>query len=656
MKNTKLKHSHPPIPKDFIRFKAAKWGHYYYRCTANKFIKGEPRQCKYTIRSDKFNNYHGHEHIFEALRFPSKIESTIEKLKDNLNNAAVNLAGKGDLSLHFLRQPFFREFCFSMIDIGYSLSELSSPERLDLTDIFPIPSFYSLRSLFLTQSTQNNANQLLLMKNFGFASLVCDSGTINNVKYFDVFLCNPAEKLPAIPFYSQPHHTNTKEELKKQILAAVQKASEEEIIITGIIGDNLIAQQNAIKEITQMDIQFQSGIIRFPCLCHSINLVIHDLYKINADFRLLIDQLHSIGSVFNILSKIGNESERCPTHINTRWYADFEIAFFLLRHKGTIYECLPNFTANLAEEFSITIDSIHYFIQFELLFLCEILSKIKGAILILESDKTTLDRAFLVLQELKTQIGSLRSRRDNPVHQTVLEDFLNELYFRSSKTFNGQIIQLAFHLTLRGRADFRKSICHLVQPDSTIAFSLENPDDRKPIHLNPPKYDKYLINLDIDEEVLQAIEIETEDISPNASKDDSQNSIETENESTLDYHHDFDEREEIELMKSARALINETAPGMGLDPAIVYDQFGNWIFNSIQDFMSPQLLCQKIGPFWRRLQIASEWENLSQFARRLFSIATSEAACERGFSKRKKIQDVLRNRSKQSLISARLEF
>jgi hypothetical protein len=577
-------------------------------------------------------------------------------LKDDLNNAAVTLAGNGDLSLHFLRQPFFREFCFKMIDIGYSLSQFSSPDSIDLTDLFPIPSFHSLRSIFINQSAYNNAQQLKLIKNFGFASLVCDSGTVHNVKYFDIFICNPAEKLPSILFYSQPNHTNSKDEFKNQLQLAIHKATEEEIMITGIIGDNLIAQQNAIKELVQMELTPQSGIIRFPCLCHSINLVINDLCKINDDFRALIHQLHAIGCIFNQLNKMKNETQRCPIHINTRWFADFEIAFFLLRHKEQLYELLPHFNMNLSEEFSITTDRIDHFVQFELFFICEMLSKVKGAILILESDKTTLDRAYTVLEELKIQIMGVKSNRDDPIHQTIVDDFLNELHFRSTKTFNGQLLQLAFLLTLRGRADFRKSISNLVHPDSPLAFSLEKFNNRKPIQLNPPKYEKFLLNLEIDESTFESIEIETENLNPNYLNEEQYCSIHSEEESNINYHHDFEERPELATMNSAKLLINEIAPGMGLNPILLNDQFTNWIFNSIDDFISPQLIREKIGAFWRRLQITEEFEELAIFARRIFSIATSEAACERGFSKRKKTQDILRNRSKESLISARLKF
>jgi hypothetical protein len=250
----------------------------------------------------------------------------------------------------------------------------------------------------------------------------------------------------------------------------------------------------------------------------------------------------------------------------------------------------------------------------------------------------------------------VKSNLDDPIHQTIVDDFINELHFRSTKTFNVQLLHLAFLLTLRGRADFRKSISNLVHPNSPLAFSLEKFNNRKPFQLNPPKYEKFLLNLEIDESTFESIEIETENLNPNFPDEEQYCPVHSEEESNINYHHDFDERPELATMNSAKLLINEIAPGMGLNPILLNDQFTNWIFNSIDDFISPQLIREKIGAFWRRLQITEEFEELAIFARRIFSIATSEAACERGFSKRKKTQDILRNRSKESLISARLKF
>jgi hypothetical protein len=307
------------VPSGFEKTEPDKWGHFNYRCSSKKLVKGELRQCKKCYRHDRFPVAEKHQHVFEELCFLSAQDIGMEGLKQKLNQITVKLAGEGNLSINFIRQPFFKDFVYGVIDIGYSLSHFTNAETLNLTDMFPTASFFKLRQLFISQSEQAHMERFEEMQQFTNGSLACDAGTIDHKKYFDLFLCSPGELLMNIPFITTANHKNTKEMITSEIQTAIKIATENNFIIGGIVANNLIGQQTTIKEVIESTDCLQKGIINSPCLCHCLNLLFNDLQKVNGRFKTSIEILHKLAKFFNSKSELKKLPYRFPIHVLTRW-------------------------------------------------------------------------------------------------------------------------------------------------------------------------------------------------------------------------------------------------------------------------------------------------------------------------------------------------
>ena len=144
-------HSRTNIPEGFCLVKNILNNRYYYKCNQTIFIKGEIRDCKFVIRSDKYKNNITHGCIFEKLIIPTQKDINIQRIREKFLLALVNVIGHCNISINTARSSQFRKFCNRLITIGVNIS-LNGLAEIDLNKLLPSPSFYKIRKTFVNQS------------------------------------------------------------------------------------------------------------------------------------------------------------------------------------------------------------------------------------------------------------------------------------------------------------------------------------------------------------------------------------------------------------------------------------------------------------------------------------------------------------------------
>ena len=91
-------HSRTNIPEGFCLVKNILNNRYYYKCNQTIFIKGEIRDCKFVIRSDKYKNNITHGCIFEKLIIPTQKDINIQRIREKFLLALINVIGHCNIS------------------------------------------------------------------------------------------------------------------------------------------------------------------------------------------------------------------------------------------------------------------------------------------------------------------------------------------------------------------------------------------------------------------------------------------------------------------------------------------------------------------------------------------------------------------------------
>lgn len=320
-------------PPGFIRYKKDGSKGYYFRCAK---VDSNGETCKFEYRYDrKPKNGTNHTCTFkERLKEPGIIEKNVVQRK--ILRLIVYLLAKSNSSISFGTKKDTHIILANFMQIGREID----PDT-DITELFNKATYRSVRRMYLTEANNSFQNHYIEFVPFKLVSLAIDGGTVHNKYHFDVYICNPLERIPPLMVYSTKDHMKSTETISKDILDAIN--SVRELTIVGIVGDNYKAQVKAVKEIITMQLQKSNYIIWCPCSCHVINLILQDSYKKSRYFRNNIDQLRRIGKRYNAMPRSPNVIRKtCPMHIPTRWVIDLDIAVFLLSVKSELINLFQN--------------------------------------------------------------------------------------------------------------------------------------------------------------------------------------------------------------------------------------------------------------------------------------------------------------------------
>jgi len=141
---------------------------------------------------------------------------------------------------------------------------------------------------------------------YQYCALSVDAGKNNGSSYLLINLCNSIKKTYPIIIHLEENFRGDYENYKKVMRDLCIKLISQNILICGIVSDNLPVQEKAYNHALSSSFQFEStdpmisSIIWIPCGCHLLALTINDLEKSNFSFKhdieILIEHYHALTS------------------------------------------------------------------------------------------------------------------------------------------------------------------------------------------------------------------------------------------------------------------------------------------------------------------------------------------------------------------------
>ena len=184
---------------------------------------------------------------------------------------------------------------------------------------------------------------------YQYCALSVDAGKNNGASYLLINLCNSIKKTYPIIIHLEDNFRGDYENYKKVMRDLCIKLISQNIIICGIVSDNLPVQEKAYNHAFSSSFQFEStdpmisSIIWIPCGCHLLALTINDLEKSNFSFKhdieILIEHYRALTSkkVRQLLRK--NSPKLC----STRWTCYYDVSKFIIKNQIEIFEIFRSF-------------------------------------------------------------------------------------------------------------------------------------------------------------------------------------------------------------------------------------------------------------------------------------------------------------------------
>ena len=364
-------------------------------------------------------------------------------------------------------------------------------------------------------------------------------------------------------------------------------------------------------------------------------MVLIDVYKNNQLFCKWVGFIRDLGKRYNEFERIQKTRHYCPEHVPTRWVNDLDIAFFLYKHKN---DALTRAGNEKHREF-ITSGKLQDMVV--------ILLPFRASLQTLESSKCKISDIYQTISNMISYYDAHDSVLVNCDSHSIIETIQTCLKFRVSSKKEFEIIQLAYTLTPAGRTEIRENLKEGSYQKDTFNIYIENSLNFELKYVrtilkdigSPLFFDSEEEDDDDVEEINDLENMEEENIIDESEEDD--------------LIHGNNYRTMLEIATNVLCDISEL---MNIDKDAVIMEYTNWIYGKISD---PMLICNKIfwdsnvGYMWRILE-NDNYPNLSKISRLLHSIIASESCNERGFSKRKYIQNRRRTRMSTQLANALL--
>jgi hypothetical protein len=281
--------------------------------------------------------------------------------------------------------------------------------------------------------------------------------------------------------------------------------------------------------------------------------------------------------------------------------------------------------------------------------MCRILLPFRFAVTILEKDGCHCGCALGILRRVQRTLRSYGDDLLNGGYKEIAEALANAIEERISRTMDGQFLEAAFALTQEGRGRMRHSMVGAIatdfsdakQWDETLLF------DSHYASLFQGENKKFLQPM-VDSSSADRRRVEAEDIITGE---------------LLIGDEDYPDKgvgngipPDQGPYMNALVVLQELAQGLKISAEKIGKQFTAWIYNAIllepikQQYEAPS------AEFWRTLSEIPDWKELSLLARIIFTAPSSEAVCERNFSRRKWLTERTSPGTKPDLMEARVQM
>jgi hypothetical protein len=550
----------------------------------------------------------------------------------------------------------FAEMIAETLKLGMTMASSNSP--CGLVMVKDALKRRQMRNAIIDSCEKSHAERIHDLVHFIYCSWAVDRGTVSSQSFYDVFVCNAGMELAPAKIDTHIGLAKDSVTVHNCLKISFGKCRDAGLCPVFIVADNEIAQRKGIIDfISSLP---KSFFMRFlPCVCHTICLVLHDVFKDSAEFQKEILAIRAISKLYNQHRTDGHRrgclpNPLCPSHISTRWIFDFDIIWFLHIHRDLVLPVLRLLPANSFKEMGSNQGRCIGLLEGRTAMLGLLLLPFRYAVASLEKDSSHYGCALGTLRCVQRTLRAYGDDYLDAGHKEMAEALALAMEDRMSRTLDGQFLEAAFALTQEGRWRMRCSMPGAIAKDfsdekewrNTFLFETQFGDLFKDFKggthrfvqaVGPLKSNGFfkMRKGPIDKtDLIEAELIADDEEFPDGGLDDGV------------------PPDEGPYM-NALITLQQLAEGLQIPKELIGEQFKTWIFGAIS--LGPireQYDCPS-SEFWQILSSNPHWEDLSKLARIIFTAPCSEAVCERLFSYRKYITDRTSASTKPDMMDAR---
>lgn len=229
----------------------------------------------------------------------------------------------------------------------------------------------------------------------------------------------------------------TGEEISNIISKTAIHISESGSKLISVCTDNFSGNISALDEKKPFCAQKLSGedFIRTPCVCHSLNLAIKDVF--NGKFIIIKEKVIQLIYYFNEISEVYKDLPKVSQFKEIRWYSLFYCVSFIISHSEYIDQSHINIYNCIQKQFG-------WQYIFSILKVLEIFMKN------MENDCASICDVFPNYQNTLVEIQNIDSINPKKIEDNIANEILNSLLNRFSSTVNLSLPIMAFLLTGNG--------------------------------------------------------------------------------------------------------------------------------------------------------------------------------------------------------------
>jgi hypothetical protein len=443
---------------------------YFYVCTKKVFdpVLQEQRECGYRIRTDnRLSKKHscGQHSLLQytSNTDPAQDDPSNQKFDQNVTNSLHRFVGEQNISIRSITSDSFKKFLKEICIFSSKHSETN------ILDNIPISSPTQYRRSFITHS--NVLQKHCFSEFMDVSSLVIDAGTIFKFNFLHMILCNPLKKLTPLAFQNVRNFGGTSIDYRNALIKCLLTLKSLHIDIAGVTTDNLKAQKVIFSQFGGPEPIIPandelSGLIRAPCQCHCMSLVLNDMISTGqfADHYVIIETAVAFMRSKNVRQRIGFT---CPSICKTRWRVVFSILNWFRLHFSKILEFIIQLSktkkATLTPEIEAIINVLFVILPSDYAFFCfyDLLIGNLEADICLFAEVILLYRAFnnFLLNEIP-QFSHSNSK-------IIIDDFEHFFHQRLHSTCDINLLYVVSCFIPAGRQNIR----------SMMDFIRNEPDD-----------------------------------------------------------------------------------------------------------------------------------------------------------------------------------
>jgi hypothetical protein len=363
-------------------------------------------------------------------------------LSDQICDLIADVAGKLDFPINAVITLDFRTFLADVMELGVEMNKISP--GANFRDLLPSWSHGTMSQRLRKCGHDVFEERLrIIRQDHRFVNLLCDAGTVNNVKVVHCAISNPTrlnEILPLEPYDNDNWTAADYTAFFSETVTDLERRGMSEIEICGIICDNLPAQVNGLLAFLGIENGPGAGIIHVPCLNHAANLVFAYAIRHHA-FADVIQELPDRIRTLRSKKAVAIIGSHCPSLIRTRWVYIVEVLKFMLSH-------LPDVQSVFEIANKPPIPS-HYSRVYLLLLPLWLFSHA------METRCCILGDVIPIAQEVLREWSEIKSFFGDQENVTECLNVLTAHFLARLRRNRFDVILTAFAMTLRGRAHIR---------------------------------------------------------------------------------------------------------------------------------------------------------------------------------------------------------